>query len=55
MYATTIPNAFQVALQATIAHHETMPNNLDSVPTSINHSPQQLIVATVNIPPNIDA
>jgi hypothetical protein len=32
-----------------------MPNNLDSVPTSINLSPQQLIVATANIPPTIDA
>jgi hypothetical protein len=31
-----------------------MPNNLDSVPTSINLSPQQLIVAITNIPPTID-
>jgi hypothetical protein len=32
-----------------------MPNNLDPVPISINISPQQLIDATANIPPNIDA
>jgi hypothetical protein len=32
-----------------------MPNNLNPVPTSINLSPQQLIVATINIPPTIDA
>jgi hypothetical protein len=31
-----------------------MPNNPDSVPTSINFSPQQLIVATANIPPTIN-
>jgi hypothetical protein len=32
-----------------------VPNNLDPVPTSINLSPQQLIVVTANIPPTIDA
>ncbi len=32
-----------------------MPNNPDPVPTSMNIFPQQLIIATVNIPPTIDA
>ncbi len=32
-----------------------MPNNPNLVPTSINLSPQQLIVVTANIPPTIDA
>jgi hypothetical protein len=32
-----------------------VPNNPDPVPTSINLSPQQLIVATANIPLTIDA
>jgi len=32
-----------------------LPNNLDSVPTLINIYPQQLIIATVNIFPTIDA
>jgi hypothetical protein len=32
-----------------------VPNNLDSVPISVNLSPQQLIVVTANIPPTIDA
>jgi hypothetical protein len=32
-----------------------MPNNPDSIPISINFSPQQLIAATANIPPTIDA
>jgi hypothetical protein len=54
-YATTITITFQATLQATIAHHGTMANNLDLIRTSINLSPQQLIVATVNIPPTIDA
>ncbi len=31
-----------------------MPNNPDSVPTSVNLSPQQLITTTVNIPPTTD-
>jgi len=47
--------ASQAALQATIAHHGTVPNNPDLVPTSINLSPQQLIAATINIPPTTDA
>jgi hypothetical protein len=54
-YATTITIASQATLQATIAHHRIVPNNLDSDPTLINLSPQQLIVATVNIPSTIDA
>jgi hypothetical protein len=32
-----------------------VPNNPNPVPTSINLSPQQLIFATANIPPTIDA
>ncbi len=32
-----------------------MPNNPDLVPTLINFFPQQLIVATANIPPTINA
>ncbi len=35
VYATTIVIAFQAALQAAIAHHGTMSNNPDLVPTSI--------------------
>jgi hypothetical protein len=54
-YAIAIATASQVALQAAIAHHGTMLNNPDPVPTSVNLSPQQLIVATANIPPTIDA
>jgi hypothetical protein len=54
-YTIAIASAFQAALQAAIAHHGTMPNNLDSVLTSINLSPQQLIDTTTNIPPTIDA
>jgi len=54
-YAIAIATASQVALQATIAHHGTVPNNPDPVPTSVNLSPQQLIVAIANIPLTIDA
>jgi hypothetical protein len=54
-YATVIPTAFQVALQVAIAHHGIVPNNPDSVLTSVNLSPQQLIVATTNILPTINA
>jgi hypothetical protein len=54
-YAIAIATASQAALQAAIAHHGTMPNNPDLVPTSVNLSPQQLIAATANIPPTIDA
>ncbi len=46
---------FQATLQVAIAHHGTMPNNPNLVPTSVNLSPQQLIDATTNIPPNTDA
>jgi len=55
IYATTIITTSQVTLQATIAHHGTMPNNLDLVPNSVKFSLQQLIVVTANIPPTIDA
>jgi hypothetical protein len=54
-YPTAIATASQAALQAAIAHHGTMPNNPDLVPTSINLSPQQLITATANILPTTDA
>ncbi len=54
-YAPAITIASQVALQAAIAHHGIVPNNPDSVPTLINLYPQQLIVATTNIPPTINA
>jgi hypothetical protein len=32
-YATAIATTFQIALQVTIAHHGTMPNNPNLVPT----------------------
>jgi hypothetical protein len=54
-YTIAIATSSQVALQATIAHHGTMPNNLDPVPTSVNLSPQQLIAATANIHLTTDA
>jgi hypothetical protein len=54
-YAIAIATAFQAALQAVIAHHRTVPNNPDLVPTSVNHSPQQLITTTANIPLTTDA
>ncbi len=54
-YTIAIATASQVALQAAIAHHGTVPNNPDPVPTSVNLSPQQLIVAIANIPPNTNA
>jgi len=54
-YAITIATASQSALQAAIAHHGTVPNNLDPIPTSVNLSPQQLIVGTANIPRTNDA
>jgi hypothetical protein len=54
-YATAITIASQVALQAIIAHHGTMPNNPSPVPISVNLSPQQFIVATANILPTTDA
>jgi hypothetical protein len=55
VYATTIATFSQVALQATIAHHGIVPNNPNLVPILVNLSPQQLIAATANIPPTIDA
>ncbi len=39
-YAIAIATASQAALQASIAHHGIVPNNLDLVPTSINLSLQ---------------
>jgi hypothetical protein len=54
-YAIAIATASQAALQAAIAHHGTVLNNPDPVPTLVNLSPQQLIAATANIPPTIDA
>jgi hypothetical protein len=51
-HAIAITTASQAALQA---HHGTVPNNPDPVPTSVNLSPQQLIAATTNIPPTTDA
>jgi hypothetical protein len=53
--AIAIATASQTPLQVAIAHHGTVPNNPDSVPTSVNLSPQQLIAATTNIPPTTDA
>jgi hypothetical protein len=53
-YAIAIATTSQATLQATIAHHGTVPNNPDPVPISINLYPQQLIAATANIPPTID-
>jgi hypothetical protein len=54
-YATTIAITSQATLQATIAHHGTMPNNPDSVPTLINLFVQQFITIIANIPPTINA
>jgi hypothetical protein len=53
-YATTIAITSQATLQVVIAHHGTVPNNLNPIPTSVNHSFQQFIVTTANIPPTID-
>jgi hypothetical protein len=54
-YAIAIAIASPATLQAAIAHHGTVPNNPDLVPTLINLSPRQLIVVTKNIPPTINA
>jgi len=54
-YAITITITSQAALQAVIAHHRTVPNNPDLVPTLVNISLQQLIAATANNPPTTDA
>jgi hypothetical protein len=54
-YATIIAVASQVTMQTTIARHGTMPNNLNSIPISVNLFPQQFITTTTNILPTIDA
>jgi hypothetical protein len=54
-YTIAIAIAFQAALQVAIAHHGTVPNNPNLVPTSVNLSSQQLIATTTNIPPTTDA
>jgi len=54
-YAIAIATASQATLRAAIAHHGTVPNNPNPVPTSINLFPQQLITATANIPPTTHA
>jgi hypothetical protein len=54
-YTIAIATTSQSTLQTTIAHHGIVPNNLDLVPTSVNLSPQQLIVAIANIPPTTNA
>jgi hypothetical protein len=54
-YVITIAITSQAALQTAIAHHGTMPNNPNPVLISINLSHQQLIIATINIPPTINA
>jgi hypothetical protein len=54
-YTIAITTASQVTLQAAIAHHGIVFDNPDPIPASVNLSPQQLIVATTNIPPTIDA
>ncbi len=38
VYATTIATASQATLQAVIAHHGTVPNNLNPIPTLVNLS-----------------
>ncbi len=53
-YAIAIAITSQAALQATITHHGTVPNNPDPVPILVVLSPQQLIAATTNIPPTIN-
>jgi hypothetical protein len=53
--AIAITTTSRAALQATIAHHGTVPNNPDPLPTSVNLYLQQLIVVTANIPPTTDA
>ncbi len=54
-YAIAIGTTSQGALQAAIAHHGTVPNNPDPVPTLVNLSPQQLIATTAKIPPTTNA
>jgi hypothetical protein len=54
-YATAITTTFQTTLQVAIAHHGTVRNNPNLVPTLINLFPQQIIVTTTNILPTINA
>jgi hypothetical protein len=54
-YAIAITIASQAALQDAIAHHGNVPNNPNLVPTLVNFSLQQLIVATAKISPTNDA
>jgi hypothetical protein len=54
-YAIATTTASQAALQATITHHGNVPNNPNLVHTSINLSPQQLIIVIANILPTNDA
>jgi hypothetical protein len=42
-YATTIATSSQATLQVAIAHHGTVPNNPNPIPTLVNLFPQQLI------------
>jgi hypothetical protein len=53
-YAIAIVTALQAALQAAIAHHGTMSNNPNLVPTLVNFFLQQFITVTANIFPTID-
>ncbi len=53
-YATAIATTSQTTLQAAIAHHRTMPNNPNPVPTLVIFSPQQFFVIVANIPPTIN-
>ncbi len=55
IYVIAIATTSQAALQVAIAHHVIMPNNPYLVPTSVNLSPQQLIVVITKISPTIDA
>ncbi len=54
-YTIAIATASQATLQTTDAHHGIVPNNPDLIHISVNFSPQQLIVATTNNPPTINA
>jgi cellobiose-specific phosphotransferase system component IIC len=54
-YAIAIATTSQAAFQAAIAHHGTVLNNPDPVPTLINLSLQQLIAAIANILLTTDA
>jgi hypothetical protein len=51
---TVIATALQASLQITIAHHGTVPNNPNAIPTSVSLSLQQFVATTTNIPPTID-